>query len=138
MPRSSPQLRPRSASRLRWLLIALASLVSALLFAPGFLNQPSVEAQQAGYGQTMGSSLPERQFYDYGPGTPSSSSGTGGGSLLNSTNPMDLMNKLRKANSLDDATSPSSAIDQALKDLEANSAAAAPTRSGSGPTVKAP
>ena len=124
----------RPVPGLRWLLLALASLVSALLLAPGFLNQPAAEAQQAGYGQTMGGSQPERQFYDYGPTSPSPSGGSS--SLLNSSNPMELMNKLRRSTALDDATSPSSAIDQALKDLEANSLAG-PAR-GATPTVKAP
>ena len=114
--------------------MALASLVSALLLAPGFLNQLPAEAQQAGYGQTMGSSLPERQFYDYGPST--TSSGSSGSSLLNTANPMDLMNKLRRSTALDDATSPSSAVDQALKDLEASSAASAPR--GPAQTVMTP
>lgn len=134
MPRLSPQPRRRAATGLRWLLLALASLVSALLLAPGFLNQPPAEAQQAGYGQTMGGSQTERQFYDYGLSSPAPSGGSG--SLLNTTNPMDLINKLRRSTALDDATSPSSAIDQALKDLEANSAAS-PGR-GATPTVKAP
>jgi hypothetical protein len=134
MSRFSPQPRPRLASWLRWGLLALASLVSALLLAPGFLNQLPAEAQQAGYGQTMGSSLPERQFYDNGSGTPSS--GSSGDSLFNTTNPLDLMNKLKRSSALDDATSPSSAIDQALKDLEANSAASSSRGATAG--VKAP
>ena len=135
MRRPSATPRSRLLMPLRLLLITLASLVGALLLAPGFLHQLPAEAQQAGYGQTMGGSLPERQFYDYGPST-TSSGGSGAGSLLNTTNPMDLMNKLRKSTALDDATSPSSAIDQALKDLEANSAASA--AGVPAPAVKAP
>ena len=134
MSRFSPTPRSRTASWLRLGLLALASLVSALLMAPGFLNQLPAEAQQAGYGQTMGSSPPERQFYDNGSSSPSS--GSGGSSLFNSTNPLDLMNKLKRSSALDDATSPSAAIDQALKDLEANSAAASPRGASAG--VKAP
>jgi hypothetical protein len=60
-----------------------------------------------------GQSKQEQQFYDYGPS--GSGSGKGGGSILDSTNPMDLMNKLRKSTAMDDATPPGDAIDQALK-----------------------
>ncbi len=42
------------------------------------------------------------------------------GTILNPTNPMDLMNQLRKAKQMEDATSPSDAIDEALRALEAN------------------
>lgn len=133
MRRFPPQSRLRAASWLRFFLVGLASLLTALLLAPSWLTEQPASAQQAGYGQTMGGSAPERQLYDYGPGN---SSGTGGSSLLNTTNPMDLMNKLRRSTALDDATSPSSAIDQALKDLEANSAASTPRASS--PMVQGP
>ena len=66
-----------------------------------------------------GQSKQEQQFYDYGP---SSGSGKGGGSILDSTNPMDLMNKLRKSTAMDEATPPGDAIDQALKALNASPA----------------
>ncbi len=36
------------------------------------------------------------------------------GTFLDATNPMDLMNRLRSATSMDEATSPSDAIDDAL------------------------
>ena len=90
----------------------------ALATAPLALCGP-VGAQVAGYGQTMGTSPQERQVYD------------GGGSktsVLDATNPIDLMNRLRRSTAMDDATSPSQAIDKALKDLEAP--APAPTRPG--------
>ena len=81
-------------------------LVSCLclgaLLAPG-----SARADYA-----AGQSKQEQQVYDYGP---SSGSGKGGGSILDSANPMDLMNKLRKSTAMDDATPPGDAIDQALK-----------------------
>ena len=88
---------------------------------------PAVEAvaQQAGYGQTLGTSIQERQLYDYGP----SKSGTGSGSILDSTNPLDLMNKLKRSTALDDATPPSSAIDQALRAFYAKTPKAAPSGS---------
>ncbi len=40
------------------------------------------------------------------------------GSILDVTNPMELMNRLRRATAMDNATEPSDAIDQALKALE--------------------
>ena len=40
------------------------------------------------------------------------------GSILDATNPMDLINRLRQATSMDNATSPSDAIDEALKLLD--------------------
>jgi hypothetical protein len=82
-------------------------------------------AQQAGYGQTLGTGIQERQLYDYGP----SKSGTGSGSILDSTNPLDLMNKLKRSTALDDATPPSSAIDQALRDFDAKAPKPAPAGS---------
>ena len=38
--------------------------------------------------------------------------------MLDATNPMELINRLRQATAMDDATSPSDAIDDALKALE--------------------
>ncbi len=37
------------------------------------------------------------------------------GTVLDATNPMDLINRLREARSMDNATNPSDAIDEALK-----------------------
>ena len=102
-------LRRRSSAPAvcRWpVVLPGLGLVSCLclgaLLAPG-----SARADYA-----AGQSKQEQQFYDYGP---SSGSGKGGGSILDSANPMDLMNKLRKSTAMDDATSPGDAIDQALK-----------------------
>ena len=39
-------------------------------------------------------------------------------SVLDATNPMDLMNRLRRANAMNDATPPADAIDAALKALD--------------------
>tara|TARA_B100000085_G_C18489073_1_gene490536 strand:+ start:370 stop:648 length:279 start_codon:yes stop_codon:yes gene_type:complete len=50
----------------------------------------------------------------YGNGAP----GADGGSILDATNPMDLINRIRQAGALDDATPPADAIDAALKALE--------------------
>ena len=99
--------RRRPPADRRWPVVLPGfGLVSCLclgaLLAPG-----SARADYA-----AGQSKQEQQFYDYGP---SSGSGKGGGSILDSANPMDLMNKLRKSTAMDDATSPGDAIDQALK-----------------------
>jgi len=42
----------------------------------------------------------------------------GNGPLLDATNPMDLINRLRQSESMNDATDPSDAIDAALKDFQ--------------------
>ena len=42
----------------------------------------------------------------------------GGNGLLDATNPMDLINRLRQSESMKDATDPSDAIDAALKDFQ--------------------
>ena len=41
------------------------------------------------------------------------------GAILDATNPMDLLNRLRRATAMDNATTPSDAIDEALKALDA-------------------
>ena len=102
----------------------VGSLV-ALALPAAVLPAGEAVAQQAGYGQTLGTSIQERQLYDYGP----SKSGTGSGSILDSTNPLDLMNKLKRSTALDDATPPSSAIDQALRDFDAKAPKPAPAGS---------
>jgi hypothetical protein len=83
-------------------------------------------AQQAGYGQTIGISPQERQIYG----------GSGSSTPLDAKNPIDLINQLRRSTSLDDATPPSTAVDQALKALEAPQPA--PGLEKPGPVLKAP
>jgi len=101
-------------SAFRW-SVALQGLgVAACLSMAGLWVPGSARADYA-----AGQSKQEQQFYDYGP---SSGSGKGGGSILDSTNPMDLMNKLRKSTAMDEATPPGDAIDQALKALNASPA----------------
>jgi hypothetical protein len=92
-------------------LVALATTTLAL-------GGP-VDAQVAGYGQTMGTNPQERQVYDGG-GSKSS--------VLDATNPIDLMNRLRRSTAMDDATSPGQAVDKALKDFDKPAPAA--TRPG--------
>ena len=90
---------------------------------------PPAGAQEKGYGQTISSPQQEREL-DYGTGT------NRGGSALDSTNPWELMNKLRKASSLDDATQPSDAVDAALKDFDSQSSP--PAKASPAATVKGP
>lgn len=90
---------------------------------------PPAGAQEKGYGQTISSPQQEREL-DYGTGT------NRGGSALDSTNPWELMNKLRKATSLDDATQPSDAVDAALKDFDSQSSP--PAKASPAATVKGP
>jgi hypothetical protein len=79
-------------------------------------------------------STQEQRLYDYGPsGTNGTPKGT---SILDSANPLDLMNKIRKGTAMDDATNPNDAIDAALKALEAQ--APRPTAPTPGSAVKAP
>ena len=54
----------------------------------------------------------ERELYNTIPGSEQK------GSILDATNPMELMNILRRATSMDDATSPSDAVDEALRSFE--------------------
>ena len=79
---------------------------------------------------SWGVSTQEKQIYDYGPG---GSNGTSKqGSVLDSTNPIDLMNKMRRGSAMDDATPPGDAVDAALKELNA------PQTPGPSSQVKAP
>ncbi|MEX0588999.1 MAG: hypothetical protein WD136_07050 [Cyanobium sp.] len=92
-------LRPFAATRFIPVLALLLAGTSPAL------------AQERGYGQTISSPQQEREL-DYGTGT-----NRGGGSVLDSANPIDLMNKLRRATAMDDATQPGDAVDAALKDF---------------------
>jgi len=60
----------------------------------------------------------ERDLYNTVPGNNDK------GTILDATNPMDLMNRLRRSTAMDDATVPSDAIDAALKALELESSEA--------------
>jgi hypothetical protein len=96
--------------------------MSLLALAPASLALSGpVVAQVAGYGQTLGTSPQERQVYD-GAGAKSS--------VLDATNPIDLMNRLRRSTAMDDATSPGQAVDKALKDFDTPAPAPAATRPG--------
>ncbi|MEB3330966.1 MAG: hypothetical protein VKI83_00525 [Synechococcaceae cyanobacterium] len=113
------------------LLLQLAA-AAPLLASAATIDAGVVRAQESGYGQTLGTTNQERNFYDYGPQQNNSS---GGGSIFNATNPMDLLNRLKKGGALNDATAPGSAIDAALKDFEAKSG---PASVSPGPVLKGP
>lgn len=108
------------------ILIALSG--AALLAGMAAAGAPA-RAQQKGYGQTISSPQQEREL-DYGTGT------NRGGSVLDSANPIDLMNKLRKATAMDDATPPGDAVDAALRDF--HSPPAAPASASPAVMVKGP
>lgn len=139
-PRNSPRNAlgnarrnaPRLAGWRRWSQRGLSSCLRAtatLLALPLALLLPFEVARAEGaedlkgYGQTI-SSPQQQQELDYGTGGPRSSS------ILDATNPIDLMNRLRRATALDDATQPRDAIDAALRDFDGQSArpGAAPTK----------
>lgn len=92
------------------LLLALAGALAGGLGA-------AVSPARAEYRGNL--STQEQTIYDYGPNGSNGSSK--GGSILDSTNPIDLMNKIRRGTALDDATDPGDAIDAALKELEVQS-----------------
>ena len=99
--------RRRAPADRRWPVVLPGFGLVSCLCLGALLTPGSARADYA-----AGQSKQEQQFYDYGP---SSGSGKGGGSILDSANPMDLMNKLRKSTAMDDATPPGDAIDRALK-----------------------
>lgn len=106
----------------------LAPLLSPLLGASG-------DAARADY--AYGYSKVEQQFInqDNGGNGPAK-----GDSILDSTNPLDLMNKLRRGAAMEEATPPKDSIDAALKELEQLSKPATASTAGvtpAAPTAKA-
>ena len=133
---SSPLSSTRSASALGskalgyfGASVALAAAVASVFGGASLAGVGAARAQEKGYGQTISSPQQEREL-DYGTGT------NRGGSVLDSANPIDLMNKLRKATSMDDATNPGDAVDAALRDF--HSPPAAPASASPAATVKGP
>jgi hypothetical protein len=110
---------------------AILPLAAALLL-PALVNPLDARAQQQGYGQTMGTTPMERQVYDGG------ARGGSSGSPLESGNPLDIMNVIRRNQSLSEATPPSSAIDDALRDFDAQAAPAPRAPGASGPRLPGP
>ena len=109
--------------------VALAAAVASVVGVASLAGVGAARAQEKGYGQTISSPQQEREL-DYGTGT------NRGGSALDSANPIDLMNKLRKATSMDNATNPGDAVDAALRDF--HSPPAAPASASPAVTVKGP
>ena len=85
------------------LMAAGAVVVTCGVGAPGLAQS---QASITGY-QTPA----EQEIYNTEPGKPK-------GSVLDATSPMDLLNRLRQATSMSDATDPVDAIDAALKGWE--------------------
>ena len=97
-------------SPLRNSAIAGAGLIALTLLG---VSGPAAKADYNSWGM----STQEKQIYDYGPG---GSNGTSKqGSILDSANPIDLMNKMRRGTAMDDATPPGDAVDAALQELNA-------------------
>jgi len=109
--------------------LAFAAAVASVVGVASVAGVGAARAQEKGYGQTISSPQQEREL-DYGTGT------NRGGSALDSANPIDLMNKLRKATSMDNATNPGDAVDAALRDF--HSPPAAPASASPAATVKGP
>ena len=108
------------------LVIAGAVALAPLLL----LSQPTpAGAQSSGYGQPLGLSNQDRQMFGNGGGGGSASPLGGSSSGLDVSNPIDLINRLRRSSAMDDATPPASAVDQALKALDAQ-ATPVPSRPG--------
>ncbi|WP_413406047.1 MULTISPECIES: hypothetical protein [unclassified Synechococcus] len=86
------------------LVIAVSSAllpVSPAAYSQTTLSQPSGIERNA-----------DRDIYNTLPGESKKK-----GSVLDVTNPMELMRNLRQASSMNDATDPSDAIDEALREL---------------------
>lgn len=129
-----PGWRGRSAAQrlLRHPLQAPALFGSLLLLA-----QPTPVAAQgaAGLSQPLGVTPQDRQMFGNGSGSGSGVGPAGSSSGIDITNPIDLINRIRRSTALDDATPPASAVDQALKALEAQSGPAPAGPATGGPAT---
>ena len=88
-------MQPRAAAQL---LITVASL--------GTLLVPAMAQVDSAY-----QNREEREIFSTSPGGDS-------GSILDATNPMDLINRIQRAGAMNDATPPSDAIDAALREFQ--------------------
>lgn len=103
-------------------VLTVGVLGSALAIRPA-------AAQQQGYGQTIDSATGSG-----GGGASSLGSGMSTGkssSVLDAVNPIDLMNRIRRNQALDEATPPGDAVDQALRDYQGQTAS--PSQAVKGP-----
>ncbi|NQV10343.1 MAG: hypothetical protein HQ527_04115 [Cyanobacteria bacterium] len=86
--------------------LALSAL--AVLSVPFLL--PTAHAQELGVGTGSGQSLQRQQFFEDGPAKEKG--------IIDATNPLELMNMIRRSQGLNDATNPGDAVDRALRELE--------------------
>ena len=80
----------------------------------GFASTLAINKAQSEPSTAYEPPISDNEFYDTLPG------GDKRTSILDATNPMELMNRLQRASAMNNATSPSDAIDQALKALDQN------------------
>jgi hypothetical protein len=92
----------------------------------------------AGLSQPLGVTPQDRQMFGNGSGSGSGVGPAGSSSGIDITNPIDLINRIRRSTALDDATPPASAVDQALKALEAQSGQAPAGPATGGQSVVSP
>ena len=87
-----------------------------LLISPALLILTCPIGTYAGSEMVNVSQTPEeRELFNTLPGESQK------GGILDATNPMELMNRLKRATAMDDATPPSEAIDDALRGFEIES-----------------
>ena len=89
----------------------LASLVASLPILVFSINS-TIDIANAEVSGLGFQSPQEREIFNTSPGSDDPNS------VFEVTNPLELMNKLRRMTAMDDATSPSDAIDAALEALE--------------------
>jgi len=83
---------------------------AAVLLAAGLFVLPEMVRAD---GFVVAQSIQDRQLYNDGPDQNKG--------VLGTTNPIELMNRIRRGQALDNATNPGDAIDQALRELEVKS-----------------
>lgn len=120
---------------LRARIRATARLGSLLLLAQA---APVMAQASSGFGPPLGVSPQDRQIFGNGGGSGSGVGPGSNGSGIDLNNPIDLINRLRRSTALDDATPPASAVDQALKALEAQSVPARIAPPAGSPAPSAP
>jgi hypothetical protein len=94
-------------------LAALKPHLLGLISAISLVTSAEVLAQESPMGSGF-QSPQQRDVFQTVPGQKDQES------VLDATNPMELMNRLRRANAMNDATPPADAIDAALKALESS------------------
>lgn len=90
---------------------ARSAAFALLSFIQLALQLPQASAQVEAPYQTR----EERMIYNNGPER------SDGSTILDATNPMELINKIRQATAMENATLPSDAIDQALQEYQQDS-----------------